>query len=81
MKTLYERLKPEVKQQLELSRVNYETSINIIYDALKNNTWYSDLTLDQVSSIHTFSGIEIIKVSVWDFKYGDNILITEQNEC
>lgn len=75
MKTLYERLKPEVKQELELNYPRYETSVKRIYESLKNNIWYSDLTVDQISSIYTFSGIDLIKVSVWDFKYGDNILI------
>jgi len=74
MKTLYERLKPEVKQQLELNYLKYETSVGRIYESLKNTKWYSDLTIDQVSSIYTFSNIDLIKVSVWDFKYGDNIL-------
>lgn len=77
MKTLYERLKPEVKEQLELSAVTYSISVGRIFESLKNNKWYSDLTVDQVSSIYTFSGIDLIKVSVWDFKYGDNILIEE----
>jgi len=80
MKTLYERLKPEVKKQLELNYSDYEVSVKRIYESLKNNTWYSDLTVDQISSIYTFSGIELIKVSVWDFKYGDNILIQEKND-
>lgn len=75
MKTLYERLKPEVMDQLELNYPRYKTSVEKIYESLKNNIWYSDLTVDQVSSIYTFSGIDLIKVSVWDFKYGDNILI------
>ncbi len=77
MKTLYERLKPEVKQQLELSAATYSASVGRIFESLKNNTWYSDLTVDQVTNIYTFSGIDLIKVSVWDFKYGDNILIQE----
>ena len=80
MKTLYERLKPEVKKQLELNYSDYEVSVKRIYESLKNNIWYSDLTVDQISSIYTFSGIDLIKVSVWDFKYGDNILIQEKND-
>jgi len=75
MKTLYERLKPEVKQQLELNYLKYETSVGRVYESLKNTKWYSDLTIDQVSSIYIFSNIDLIKVSVWDFKYGDNILL------
>lgn len=75
MKTLYERLKPEVKQQLELNYLKYEKSVGRIYESLKNTKWYSDLTIDQVSSIYIFSNIDLIKVSVWDFKYGDNILL------
>ena len=74
--TLYQRLKPEVKDALLSNMVDYEGTITSIIEKLSNETFYSNLTISDISSLYTFSDIELIKVSAWDFKYGDNILIS-----
>ena len=78
--TLYERLKPEVKEALLSNMAEYETSITDIIELLSNETFYSNLKISDISSLYTFSDIELIKVSTWDFKYGDNILISKDYE-
>ena len=79
--TIYERLKPEIKEALHSSENNkYQASVDSIVEALSSTTFYSELKISDVSSLYTFSNLEIIKVSAWDFKYGDNILITEDYE-
>lgn len=78
--TLYQRLKPEVKDALLSNMVDYEGTITSIIEKLSNETFYSNLTISDISSLYTFSDIELIKVSAWDFKYGDNILIPTGNE-
>ena len=78
--TLYQRLKPEVKGALLSNMVEYENTITDIIELLSNETFYSNLTISDISSLYTFSDIELIKVSAWDFKYGDNILIAEDYE-
>jgi len=78
--TIYERLKPEVKEALLSNMANYEYTISSIIEKLGSTTFYSDLSIGDISSIYTFSDIELIKVSVWDFKYGDNILISKDYE-
>jgi uncharacterized protein YkvS len=72
--TLYERLKPEVKNALLSNMAKYEGTVTGIIEKLSNETFYSELTIGDISSLYTFSDIELIKVSAWDFKYGDNIL-------
>ena len=72
--TLYERLKPEVKDALLSNMVNYESTVTSIIKTLSNETFYSNLKISDISSLYTFSNMELIKVSAWDFKYGDNIL-------
>jgi hypothetical protein len=74
MKNLLERLKPEVKLQLELNRDRYSTSVDRIFATLSSEYFYDHLSLSDVSSIYTFAGIDLVKTSVWDLKYGDNIL-------
>jgi hypothetical protein len=60
--------------------VDYEGTITSIIEKLSNETFYSNLTISDISSLYTFSDIELIKVSAWDFKYGDNILISKDYE-
>lgn len=78
--TLYERLKPEVKEALLSNMAEYESSITDIIEMLGNETFYCNLRITDISSLYTFSDIELIKVSAWDFKYGDNILISKDYE-
>ena len=78
--TIYERLKPEVKDALISNMAEYESTITDIIELLSNETFYSNLKISDISSLYTFSDIELIKVSAWDFKYGDNILISKDYE-
>ena len=80
-KTIYERLKPEIKEALHSEEnENYKFSIDRIVERLSKETFYSDLSINDISSLYTYAGIELIKTSVWDFKYGDNILISKDYE-
>jgi hypothetical protein len=79
--TIYERLKPEIKEALHSSENDkYKESINSIVETFSNTTFYSDLKISDVSSLYTFSNLEIMRVTAWDFKYGDNILISKEYE-
>jgi len=78
--TLYQRLKPEVKDALLSNMANYEGTITSIIETLSNEKFYSNLKISDISSLYTFSDIELIKVSAWDFKYGDNILTSKNND-
>ncbi len=79
--TVYERLKPEIKESLN-SKENekYKGSIDRIITAFSSTTFYSDLKISDISSLYTFTHLEFYKVSAWDFKYGDNILISKDYE-
>ncbi len=70
----------EVKGALLSNMVDYESTITSIIEKLSNETFYSNLTISDISSLYTFSDIELIKVTAWDFKYGDNILISKDYE-
>jgi|TARA_B100001093_G_scaffold304608_1_gene290429 hypothetical protein len=79
--TVYERLKPEIKEALHSSENNkYKASIDNIVEAFSSTTFYSDLKISDVSSLYTFSNLELVRISAWDFKYGDNILISKDYE-
>ena len=78
--TLYERLKPEIKEALISNMAEYESTITDIIETLSNETFYSNLKISDISSLYTFSDIELLKVTAWDFKYGENILISKDYE-
>jgi hypothetical protein len=79
--TIYERLKPEIKEALHSSENDkYKESIDSIVETFSKTTFYSDLKISDVSSLYTFSNLEIMRITAWDFKYGDNILISKEYE-
>jgi hypothetical protein len=79
--TIYERLKPEIKEALHSSENDkYKASIDFIVETLSSTTLYSDLRISDISSLYTFAHLDLFRVSAWDFKYGDNILISKDYE-
>ncbi len=77
MKTLLERLKPEIKLRLNSNTPEYSSSIDNIYKTLASKVFYQDLTMGEISTLYTFSDITLLKTSIWDLKHGDNLFITE----
>ena len=79
--TIYERLKPEIKEALHSAENDkYKASIDSIVDALSSTQFYSELKISDVSSLYTFTHLEFYKVSAWDFKYGENLMISTNDE-
>lgn len=76
--TVYQRLRPEIKEALHSEKnAKYQASIDSIVESFSSTTFYQDLKISDISSLYTFSDLELIRVSAWDFKYGDNILIKQ----
>ena len=71
--TLYDKLKPHIKDKLNSYEKEYEKSIKYIYDKLKTNNRYSDLTVDDIKTIHTFTDIWYNDISGLDLMYGDHL--------
>lgn len=79
--TIYDRLKPEIKEALHSPQNDkYKASIDSIVKTLSNTKFYGDLKISDISSLYTFANLELIRISAWDFKYGDNILISKDYE-
>jgi hypothetical protein len=79
MKTLLQKLKPSIKSSIEKNKLEYNKSVESIFKKLDNTFFYSDLTISDIDLIYTFAGINLIEVSIWDFKFGDNILIKDND--
>ena len=72
MQTLYDRLKPEFKENLESNCETYEISCNKIIRVLKYKTLYCDLTIDEVRSLITWSAPRPQRDDA-DGKFGDDL--------
>ena len=72
--TLYDQLKPEIKAKLEASYAEgYVTSIESIFKQLKTTNRYSELTIDEVRTLNTFSNSELYQTTQMDLMYGDHL--------
>ncbi len=73
--TLYDRLKPEIKAKLEANYEEYSTAVGYISDKLQKTKHYSDLKIDDIRSICTFSEVWHYDLTQADILYGDWLTI------
>ena len=74
MKTLYDKLKPQIKAKLEASYAEgYVTSIDYIFNKLQTRDRYSELTIDDVRTLNTFTNSELHQTTQIDLMYGDHL--------
>ena len=69
--TLYDKLKPEIRAKLEANYEEYSTAIGYISKKLKNTTRYSELKVDDIRTICTFSDVWHYDLTQADILYGD----------
>ena len=55
--TLYDKLKPHIKDRLEANYKEYSTGVGYITKKLKNTQRYSELKVDDIRTICTFGEI------------------------
>ena len=70
---LYDKLKPHIKEKLEAHYEEYSTAVGYISDKLKKTESYSDLKVDDVRTIHTFTDIWYNDISGLELLYGDHL--------
>lgn len=72
--SLLERLKPELLESLEKHLIEYPIAINSIKEKLRNNTFYIDLTINDVKMILTFTDYDRSKnVTSKDWQWGEHL--------
>ena len=70
METLYDKLKPELKQGIENNMEKYKFSCHSIVTVLKSKHLYSQLTVEELRQLLIWSdhsGLDI------DWKYGEQL--------
>ena len=69
--TLYDKLKPEIRAKLEANYEEYSTAVGYISKKLKNTTRYSELKVDDIKTICTFSDVWHYDLTQAEILYGD----------
>ena len=78
MKTLYERLQPEIIDGLKNNEERWGEMTEHCYDVLRSTLFWQDLRVSDVSSIITFSDTPFAKITANTFRFGENIIKDEK---
>jgi hypothetical protein len=73
MNNLLQSIKPKYIKLIKQSDYKY-TSSRIIAK-LESSKWYGELTIQEIRDIYDMCNINALRVSAWDYRFGDNILI------
>ena len=70
METLYDKLKPELKQGIENNMEKYKFSCHSLVTVLKSKHLYSQLTIEEVRQLLIWSDHSSVDI---DWKYGEQL--------
>ena len=73
MSNLLQSIKPKYIKLINQSDYNF-TSTRIIAK-LESSKFYGELTISEIRDIYDMCNINALRVSAWDYRFGDNILI------
>lgn len=73
MENLLQSIKPKYIKLIKQSEYKF-TSSKIIAK-LESSKLYGDLTISEIRDIYDMCNINALRVSAWDYRFGDNILI------
>jgi hypothetical protein len=73
MATLIKSIKPKYIKRIKQSEYKF-TSSKIIAK-LESSKFYGELTIQDIRDIYDMCNINALRVSAWDYRFGDNILI------
>ena len=76
LKTLYDLMQPSLKSELQASARKYDSAKRLKYKLMSSTLW-SELTLSDISSLLSYSGLYTSDVTAKDIMYGGRMLIDE----
>ena len=71
--TLYDKLKPNVKAELNKSQIKYGSTIRNVIAKLESTHFVGDLTIDDMKTIHLFSSTGYVNQTGLEFIWGEKI--------
>ena len=78
MKTIYNRLKPDILASINNDEQRYPFTTKALKIKLKSSDDWSQLSVGDVHSIITHSHIRLIDIDREDLMWGDKFLITNE---
>jgi len=78
MKTLYDRLEPEVIEGLEINKEKYAVCVKGVVNSLTSNKFWPDLTVAEARQVIVFSDYPMNKVTSRTLLWGHNIIKYEE---
>ena len=77
MKTIYERLNPDILASINSDEQAYPYTTKALKEKLKNSISWDDLTISDIRSVVIHSHISIIDIRQEDLLWGDKFLTNE----
>jgi len=77
MNNLLQSFKPKYIKLINES--DYQFMSTKILAKLESSKFYGDLTINEVRDIYDMCNINALRVSAWDYRFGDNLLINEDD--
>ena len=74
MKTLWQQLKPDIKQTLKEQEELYPSLIKGIKISLKENYLWSHLSIGQARDLIYFTNYSLASLSSYDWSYGEKFI-------
>ena len=76
IKSIYDLLQPHIRQELASSAKKYDSAKRLKYKLMSSTLWH-DLSLSDISSLMTYSGLYTHEVTAHDILYGGKFKIEE----
>ncbi len=73
VKTVYDKLLPDVKKQLQASARKYSNAKRLKYTLMSKLMWY-ELTIDDIRDLISYSELNSWELEAYSFMYGDKII-------
>ena len=73
MRNLLQSIKPKYIKLINQS--DYKFTSTRIIAKLESSKFYGELTISEIRDIYDMCNINALRVSAWDIRFGDNILI------
>ena len=77
MKTIYDRLNPDILASINADEQEYPYTTKALKEKLKNSISWDELTISDVRSVVIHSHIKIIDIQQEDLLWGDKFLTNE----
>jgi len=78
MKTIYNRLKPDVLASINKDKQKYPYTTKALVLKLKSTEYWDDLTISDIRAVLIHSHVSIIDIQQEDILWGDKFLTSEE---